>query len=220
MLHDALEVGLKLGLAVVLAGAVGIERERKGRAAGLRTHVLVCLGSTLAMVIAQALGRTYGHDQGRMAAGIITGVGFLGAGTIINVRGAQRGLTTAAMIWFVAALGIAIGLGYLLYAVMATAFALSIVLLFTWVELLLPSTQRFSVTVRMMGGLDKANEVECFMRDQGLRVTASRLRRTTGGDAEKIDITLEVVSKTGAELDQIARGLTERFTTAKIIFER
>jgi putative Mg2+ transporter-C (MgtC) family protein len=110
-----LDLLLKLGLAVLLGGAVGLERELSGKPAGLRTNILICLGSALLMDLSinigiGANGVRYG-DPGRIAAQVVTGIGFLGAGTILQARGAVVGLTTAATIWVVAAIGLLVGAG-------------------------------------------------------------------------------------------------------------
>ncbi|MBI1969692.1 MgtC/SapB family protein [Candidatus Woesearchaeota archaeon] len=118
---------LKLILAAALAGLIGIEREHKHRPAGLRTHMLVCIAST-AIIIA-ALEMSTPDAAGRIAAAIITGIGFLGAGTIISQKKTVHGLTTAASVWAVAGLGIVIGLGHYSLAV-ATALLFLIILHF------------------------------------------------------------------------------------------
>lgn len=215
-------VSLKLALAVVLAGAVGIERERKGRAAGLRTHVLVCLGATLMMIIADRLAQAWGQtgapvwlDQGRIAAGIITGIGFLGAGTIINVGSTQRGLTTAAMIWFIAAVGIAVGAGYYAIAILATAVALLVALCFEYLEGLLPSALHFQISVRMPGGVATAEDVEKAIRTEGYRVRESSLKLV--GDGAKLDLTFEIQSPVRLKPTRLAELLRSRFDTIERI---
>jgi len=99
-----------LVMAVLLGGAIGLERELRGKAAGLRTNILICLGSTLFTHLSIHLAGGSG-DPGRIAAQVVTGIGFLGAGTILHTRGAIAGLTSAATIWLVAAIGVAIGTG-------------------------------------------------------------------------------------------------------------
>jgi putative Mg2+ transporter-C (MgtC) family protein len=101
-----------LALAAVVCGAiVGTERERREKPAGLRTLVLVCLGSAVFTMVSFAFGTTTG-DTGRVAAQIVTGIGFLGAGVILHGRAAVSGITTAATIWSTAATGMAVGVGY------------------------------------------------------------------------------------------------------------
>ena len=116
---------IRLSLAFVLGGVIGLEREKKGVSAGLRTHILVTVGAALVMLtslyiygIYQAEGRTI--DPGRIAAGVITGIGFLGAGTIIRSKEGIHGLTTAASIWVSAAIGLAVGCGYFSAAIIVT----------------------------------------------------------------------------------------------------
>lgn len=105
---------LRLLLAVVLGGIIGFERGRSGRPAGLRTHILVCLGSALAIMTNQYIYETYGvSDPSRMAAQVISGIGFLGAGTIlVTGRHKVKGLTTAAGLWATACMGLAVGIGF------------------------------------------------------------------------------------------------------------
>lgn len=104
------DVVLRLFVSLVLASLIGLERETHGRPAGLRTHVLVCMGSTLFTICSYIIAGPH-NDPGRISAQIVTGVGFLGAGTIIHQGSVVRGLTTAASIWAVAAIGLAVGIG-------------------------------------------------------------------------------------------------------------
>ncbi|HUZ94867.1 MAG TPA: MgtC/SapB family protein [Edaphobacter sp.] len=128
------EIALRLVTATVLAGLVGLDRERRRSAAGLRTHALVGMSSCLLMIasafgFADILGTPgVALDPSRIAAQIVTGIGFLGAGTIIAHGDLVRGLTTAASIWSVAALGIAVGCGMYRAAILGTALALLLVL--------------------------------------------------------------------------------------------
>jgi putative Mg2+ transporter-C (MgtC) family protein len=128
-----LDLMLQIGLATLLGGAIGLERELGGKPAGLRTNILICIGSVLYthLSLAMLTGSTGtippGTDTTRVAAQIVTGVGFIGAGTILHARGAVVGLTSAATIWVVAAIGVALGSGYYLEGV-GTTLAVVIVL--------------------------------------------------------------------------------------------
>jgi len=124
---------VRLGVAFILGGLIGMERESKRGPAGLRTHILVCVGSALIMLTSIYIYELYQNqadiDPGRIAAGVVTGVGFLGAGTIIRNSSKISGLTTAASIWISAAIGLAVGCGYFSAAIVVTVmsyFSLSI----------------------------------------------------------------------------------------------
>lgn len=129
--HDSVFI-LRLVVAMVLGGLVGLERQTRGRAAGLRTNILVCLGSAGIIVAFQKLSLEFGMDAesairmdpARAAAGVITGIGFLGAGTIVKSNDFVRGLTTAASIWVVSAIGVTVGLGDYVIAVALTLLVL------------------------------------------------------------------------------------------------
>ncbi|MEI5993352.1 MgtC family protein [Enterococcus sp. 4G2_DIV0659] len=128
------EIIIRLCLAMLIGGVIGFERQYKNRPAGMRTHILVCMGATIIALIqveiaANALQDATNHpelagvirsDQARLIAQVVSGIGFLGAGTIIVTKQSVTGLTTAASLWAVAGLGIAIGMGY--YAIAITSF--------------------------------------------------------------------------------------------------
>ena len=120
-----LAVALRILVAMVVGGLIGMERGRKNRAAGLRTYMLVCVGSCLIMLTNQFIFQVYGEgDPVRMGAQVISGIGFLGAGTIIVTRKSQiKGLTTAAGLWAAAGVGLAIGIGFYEAGIVA-AFAI------------------------------------------------------------------------------------------------
>ena len=138
---DDVEILLRLLVSMALGGAIGLERERSNRAAGLRTHTLVCLGSTLIMMLS-----IYGFsdfvneaniriDPARLAASVITGIGFLGAGTILFTGKSITGLTTAASVWVVAALGLCVGAGFYTAAIATTVLILMTLIVFNKLEL-------------------------------------------------------------------------------------
>ena len=122
-----IEMILRLLLATALGAIVGYQRERANKPAGLRTHTLICVGAAL-FTVASIYGFG-GADPARIAAGIVTGIGFLGAGAIIRTREHLVGLTTAATIWSVAAIGLAAGAGLYIISAVTTAVILIILLL-------------------------------------------------------------------------------------------
>ena len=118
------ETILRLVLAAVLGGIIGLERELKHKPAGLRTHMFICFGAAMFTLMSDKLASAYGGDHTRIAAQIVVGIGFIGAGSILHARGAVTGLTTAATIFVVASIGMAAGGGQYLPAIFATALIL------------------------------------------------------------------------------------------------
>ena len=119
----------KLVLGFLLGAVVGFERRRKGQIAGMRTFALISMGDTLAMLVSIYIPQEYlglkNGDPGRIAAQVISGVGFLGAGAIIQMKGSVRGLTTAAGIWITACIGLAVGAGMYMIATVTTLLIIS-----------------------------------------------------------------------------------------------
>ncbi len=148
----------RLLLALLAGGIIGIERAFHGREAGFRTHSLVCVSSSLLMLlmahqwylIPQQFIDTVRTDPTRMAQGIMTGIGFLGAGVIIKEGLTVRGLTTAASIWMTASIGIVIGLGFYYPAIVATIITVITLSMFRWIESLLPSLKYARLSVRFI----------------------------------------------------------------------
>jgi putative Mg2+ transporter-C (MgtC) family protein len=150
----------RLLVAFVLGGLIGLERERKGQSAGLRTHILICLGATLLTLLSIYIPQTHrnfqGGDPGRIAAQVVTGIGFLGGGAIFRLGASVRGLTTAASIWIVAGIGMTVGAG-----MYAAALIASVLVLFTLLVLgrferrLFPGKSLRSLEIVMSGeGVD------------------------------------------------------------------
>ena len=128
---------LTLLVSLVLGTAVGWERQAGGKAAGLRTHALVCVGSTLFVLLTVHAARDYGGgsvDPTRIIHGVVTGVGFLGAGSILRQEGFVHGLTTAASIWMVAAIGVAVGVHAWTLAITGAVLALIVLEVYRWIE--------------------------------------------------------------------------------------
>lgn len=115
-------------LAAALGAAIGLERQLHGKVAGVRTNLLICLGAAVLTIVSEQMGIKHNDSVGRIAAQIVSGVGFLGAGVIIRDRGGIHGLTTAATIWLVAAVGIAVGAGFYCLAIVATVLAVAVLI--------------------------------------------------------------------------------------------
>jgi len=140
---NTIEILIRLGLAILIGFVVGFERERHHRPAGIKTHILVCMGATVISLIQiemiqdvieqvtknPELANVLKTDYGRLAAQVISGIGFLGAGTIMRTKGSIKGLTTAATLWLVACVGIGIGMGYYKISIIATILTMIILTL-------------------------------------------------------------------------------------------
>ena len=187
-----LELMLQIGLATLLAGAIGLERELGGKPAGLRTNILICIGSVLYTHLSLSMlsangGLGAGTDTTRVAAQIVTGVGFIGAGTILHARGAVVGLTSAATIWVVAAIGVAIGSGYYLEGVATTLAVLVVLAGLGRVEKIVQShSMRSTITIHARQGPTVVEDIESLVRRTGLEVL------TISNRQENVDIVIEL----------------------------
>lgn len=193
-----IDITLRLLIAMLLGGVIGIEREYRSKEAGFRTHFLVALGSALFCIVSQ-----YGFgfdlkDSSRVAAQVVSGIGFLGAGTIIFQKNVVRGLTTAAGLWVTAAIGLACGSGMFVAAAIATVLiivGLEVLILFiphigrTVVELSFSTTSEESIK-QVVNKLKKA----------GIRISSFKLRKQISAQGDKIyrvDLELRVKRRDG-----------------------
>ncbi|TMB74168.1 MAG: MgtC/SapB family protein [Deltaproteobacteria bacterium] len=166
---------VKLLLALVLGGLIGWERELYDKPAGFRTNTLICVGSTLFTIFSLKIGIIPGTDSARIAAQIVSGIGFLGAGAIIRRGEAVLGLTTAATIWFVASIGMGIGAGYYVISSVGTALALAILFVFRKFENLVDrihTTRTYHVIVSAED--DAVRELSLVLDSCGLRVLGNK----------------------------------------------
>ena len=180
-----LELLVQLVLAVILGGAVGLERELKGKPAGLRTNILICLGATLFTVLSYRLGSGVG-DPGRVAAQVLTGVGFIGAGTILHMRGAVTGLTSAATIWVVAAIGMAVGARGYIEAMGATLVVMVVLAGLGPVEhLVAQQATHGHLIIHCRPEASALDELEALVRRTGLEIDRTQSRM------ENVDLVVE-----------------------------
>lgn len=147
-------IALRLVASAVLGGLVGLERESLNKSAGFRTHTLVCLGSCLIMITSiemhTIIGNSMVSDPARLAAQVVSGIGFLGAGTIVRSGFGIRGLTTAASLWVVAGIGLAIGTGNYLTAVTTTLIVMFILMYFPRIEAKVKIKNRLYKTIEVL----------------------------------------------------------------------
>lgn len=189
--------------AVLAGGIIGIERSFHARPAGFRTHTLVCLASSLLMLVTLYQWKwlpgvpmdTVRTDPTRMAQGIMTGIGFLGAGVIFKEGLSVRGLTTAASIWITAAIGILIGVGFYEPAVIATALTLGVLSAFRWIEAKLPSHSYAHHYIRF--GRDDVmseSEVRSFLAEHGFSIANISYRVTEDGSLFEYKMVIKCTS--------------------------
>ena len=195
------EAIIELAVAALCGGLVGLEREVRGRQAGFRTNLLVCVGSALVMIVSNHVARvawpTHGGedvaitiDPARIAYGVMSGIGFLGAGTIIQNRGSVRGLTTAAGLWCVAALGLAAGLGMYTLTFAATVMVLAALWFLEYFARLLPSVHYRDVCVRCRWEPGCVGRVVDWLKGYDFKVHEVHFQRTP--DLAEVDVDVRV----------------------------
>jgi putative Mg2+ transporter-C (MgtC) family protein len=193
-----LAVFVKLLMAAIAGGVVGLEREKHGRPAGLRTHLLVSLGACIMVVVSEAFYLKYAMhdaqsalrmDPGRVAAQIVTGIGFLGAGVIIKEGVTVRGLTTAASLWLVAGLGMAFGIGLFIPGLMATVLALLSLIFLKKLEPIINKDRYLDITVTATNRPGLQDELEKLFVERAMQITDIRSHL----DLQHGEITFEYV---------------------------
>ena len=208
--HDGIFV-VRLLAAVALGGLVGIERQTRGRAAGLRTNILVCLGSAAIIVAFQKLSLELNigaesvirMDPARVAAGVITGIGFLGAGTIVKSKNFERGLTTAASIWVVSAIGVTIGLGE--YVIASVLTLLALVTLYLLHRIPINGDHYFSLQLTWIGDLGLLTEATDQLLQEGAYIKHRSVMRLpkTGQCQVNLVIRMRKKEHESAALDRL-----------------
>ncbi len=195
-----LDLLARLALATLLGGLIGWDREAHGKPAGLRTNILICVGAALLADVSIRFGGLSGSelnrpDPARLAAQIVSGIGFLGAGTIIQARGSVTGLTTAATLWVVAAIGIAVGGGFFVEAIGATALVLLVLLPLGRLEHHLALARRHrTIKIEMARDAEGVDALIKMLEGIDLRV---HLRALELAD-DRVNVTLDLVGRADA----------------------
>jgi putative Mg2+ transporter-C (MgtC) family protein len=188
--EEFLKIFVHLSAALVAGGIIGLERSYHGRPAGFRTHTLVCLTSSLLMLVTLYQWQwlpgvpldTIRTDPTRMAQGIMTGIGFLGAGVIFKEGLSVRGLTTAASIWITAAIGILLGIGFYAPAILATVFTIGTLSFFRWIEAKLPSHYYAHHVVRFnRANVMAESDLRKFLANNGFTIATMSYRGSDDG---------------------------------------
>jgi putative Mg2+ transporter-C (MgtC) family protein len=208
----------RLALAVLLGGIVGVERELSGKPAGLRTNILICLGSALLMDLSITIGMTDGNvrigDPARIAAQVVTGVGFLGAGTIMQARGEVVGLTTAATIWVVAAIGLAVGAGHRAKAIAAALLVTLVLTALGWLERWMLSFRRVvSGTIQLRRDA-RFEEISPIFRGSRIAIQSKKVTE----EGEGLTYSLQLVGPS-RQYDRLAEELMHRPEVISVQFD-
>ncbi|PKK40026.1 Mg(2+)-transport-ATPase-associated protein MgtC [Clostridiaceae bacterium JG1575] len=212
------QIAVRLAAAIVLGGLIGIERERKGRAAGFRTHILVSVGACLfALIQVESVSavlrinsglpagpRMIGADSTRLIAQVVSGIGFLGAGTIIVTRRSIKGLTTAASIWVVASLGIACGMGYY---VIAGAGGLVIFLTLVLVKRIFFFPHLKKLSLQYVGQETVREAVLAYLKAHKVRILEEKYRDLVKNGAIHHAVDLEIDTRHVQSVDSFLRGI-------------
>lgn len=215
-MNDYLEISLRLIIALVFGGLVGLERSYHGRPAGFRTHTLVCLASTVLMLVTVYEGQWFATrgmervtvDPTRMAQGIMTGIGFLGAGVIMKEGLSVRGLTTAASIWITAAIGILVGIGFYFPAGLTTVLALGTLSAFRWLESKIQSLQYAQFIVKF--ARDSAMpETELRRLVKNLAFTIANLHYRLVDDGRTFEYRMMIRTQNSDNLRQLSEALVQ-----------
>lgn len=205
---------LRLALALVLGSIIGLEREINNRPAGFRTHILVCIGAALFTLI--SIYGIKGGDPARIAAQVVSGIGFLGAGTILREGNTIRGLTTAASLWSVAGVGMAIGAGFYLGAVMTTAFMIIVLFLFNNLERRILQSQYHALTMDVSDTPGQLGRIGAKLGDMGVSI---RTIEITSQNNQQVQLELGIKIPAQFQVHQVVNELADVDGVYTIKFE-
>jgi putative Mg2+ transporter-C (MgtC) family protein len=222
MVNDYLEMVLRTVAALVAGGLIGLERSHRGRPAGFRTHALVCLASSLLMLVTIYESHWFPRDSAarvildptRMAQGIMTGIGFVGAGAIIKEGFTVRGLTTAASIWITAAIGILAGIGFYFAALIGTVLSLGTLSAFRWIEARLP-TETYAMFMVRFARNDAMTEQALRGLVQAHGFSAHNFSYRLHGDADQVEYRMVLRTMDAAN----ARALAEKLKSEPTVLD-
>jgi putative Mg2+ transporter-C (MgtC) family protein len=217
----------KLALAAVIGAAIGFERETHGQAAGLRTNILVCVGSCLLMMLSLHMEALHRHlemeqtvvrlDPARIASYAIASMGFLGAGAIITGKGTVRGLTTAASLWIVTGMGLAVGAGYIFPAVFSMAISLLILYGFRRIKAIFPRDEHTVLTLKY-DKMDKPlDQVKTILNDYA--VSVHFINYKVEFPSEAVTYRMRLQSKENRPWGQIVKKISESQGLKEITWE-
>lgn len=202
------ELLLRLTLSCVLGGVIGYERQSRRKSAGLRTNILVCLGSCLIMVLSEAIyqqveGKT-NADPARLAAQVVSGIGFLGAGTIMKEGLTVKGLTTAACLWVVAGVGLAVGAGFYSGALFSTALVFGTLGILSRLDDWVVHEKNLSISIETVDTPGQMGKISEYFDQQHIKLTGVQIKSNT---ENTVFLELLVYNKESVKSIDIAQGI-------------
>ena len=219
--HDLTELDmiLRLCLGFAAGAIIGFERSSRRQVAGLRTHILIATGSTLLMLLSIYLPQYYNplrtSDPGRIAAQVVSGIGFLGAGAIIRLGNNIKGLTTAASLWFVAALGLAVGAGMFIVAGIGTILGLITLTFLYRIELkLFPTVRNKLLEISYKDNAPSTREVLDIVKDSGIKVQSIDVNQGSGEKGTKLRLLVSIPNT--ADIASIAKAIKTSGNVGKV----
>ncbi len=199
------DIILRIVLSCVLGGLIGLERESLNKSAGFRTHILVCVGSALIMIVSQEIYFLYRADTpmdpARIAAQVVSGIGFLGAGTIMREGATVKGLTTAATLWVVAGVGLAVGAGIYFAALITTGVVFLALIYLGKVERLMAGINHQSLMLTIENRPGQIGRVGTFLGEHSIKIHNIHLKQLQ--DDRWILLELDLIAPTNTELQDI-----------------
>jgi putative Mg2+ transporter-C (MgtC) family protein len=198
-------MAVRIVVALIAGALIGYERSYRGRPAGFRTHALVCMASSMLMLVTVYEAhwvRSIGEarlDPTRMAQGIMTGIGFLGAGVIIQEGLSVRGLTTAASIWITAAIGILAGIGFYFPMALSVVLALGVLSAFRWIEARMPTQAYYHFDVRFARSAEVAEQhIRALVAGHGFSLANFSYRLDRDGSVRRYSMTIASADRSAA----------------------
>ncbi|MFP4662416.1 MAG: MgtC/SapB family protein [Halanaerobiales bacterium] len=208
-----LTVSIKVLLILFLAGVIGWDREKHGRPAGFRTHILVGIGSTIIMIVSIMIYEYYPNadaDPGRIAAQVVSGIGFLGAGTILIQGSSVKGLTTAASLWATAAIGLAVGAGFYFVGIIASLVVFVSLFFFSSIEYGKTKIESQQLLCRIDGSNKEIyNDIYSKLQKKDCEIKAIRTRNDYINNELIVDCKFDISSENMSDLNSWLIGLDE-----------